>query len=72
VSVLSGEDHYSTLDGMIPNQKCSGNIRLLSSDFRLSERLFIAPGYIHLIPFIRSDRILDIFGEKYFMPDDVE
>ena len=64
--------HYSTLEGMTPNQKCSGNIRLLSSDFRLPERLSIAPGYIHLIRFIRSDRILDIFGEKYFMPDDLE
>lgn len=57
---------------MTPNQKYSGDIRLLSSDFRLPERLSIAPGYIHLIRFIRSDRILDIFGEKYFMPDDVE
>ncbi len=57
---------------MTPNQKCSGDIRLLSSDFRLSESLSIAPGYIHLICLIRSDHILDIFGEKYFMPDDVE
>ena len=25
-----------------------------------------------IIRFIRSDRVLDIFGEKYIMPDDVE
>jgi len=64
--------HYSTLGSMTPNQKCSRGIKLLSSDFRLPKRLSIAPVYIHLIRFIRSNRILDIFGEKYIMPKDVE
>jgi len=64
--------HYSTLRGLTPNQKCSGDIKLLPASFRLPEKLAISPGYIHLIRFIRSDGILDIFGEKYIMPDDVE
>jgi len=64
--------HYSTLRSLTPNQKCSGDIKLLPASFRLPEKLAISPGYIHLIRFIRSDRVLDIFGEKYIMPDDVE
>ena len=64
--------HYSTLRGMTPNQKCSGGIKLLPASFRLPEKLVISPGYIHLIRFIRSDGVLDIFGEKYIMPGDVE
>jgi transposase-like protein len=64
--------NYSTLKGLTPNQKCSGDIKLLSTSFRLPEKLAISPGYIHLIRFIRSDGVLDIFGEKYIMPDDVE
>jgi len=64
--------HYSTLGGLTPNQKCSGDIKLLPASFRLPEKLAISPGYIHLIRFIRSDRVLDIFGEKYIMPNDVE
>ena len=63
---------YSTLEGMTPNQKCSGNIKLLPASFRLPNKLAICPGYVHLIRFIRSDRILDIFGEKFIMPGEVE
>ncbi len=63
---------YSTLEGMTPNQKCSGNIKLLPASFRLPNKLAICPGYVHLIRFIRSDRVSDIFGEKYIMPKDVE
>jgi len=64
--------NYSTLKGLTPNQKCSGDIKLLPTSFRLPEKLAISPGYVHLIRFIRSNRVLDIFGEKYIMPDDVE
>ena len=64
--------HYSTLEGMTPNQKFSGDIKLLPASFRLPEKLAISPGHIHLIRFIRSDRVLDIFGEPYIMPGDVE
>ena len=69
---LNQNHHYSTLGGLTPNQKCSGNIKLLPASFKLPHKLTICPGYVHLIRFIRSDRILDIFGEKYIMPDDVE
>ena len=63
---------YSTLEGMTPNQKCSGTIKLLPASFRLPNKLAICPGYVHLIRFIRSNRILDIFGEKFVMPSDLE
>ena len=64
--------NYSTLKGLTPSQKCSGDIKLLSASFRLPEKLTISPGYVHLVRFIRSDLVLDIFGEKYIMPQDVE
>lgn len=64
--------HYSTLEGKTPLKKCSGNIKLLPSNYMLPQKLGIAPGYVHLIRFIRSNRILDIFGEKFPMPMDVE
>ena len=63
---------YSTLNGKTPLEKCSGPKRLLSSGYKLPERLEIFPGYVHLIRFIRSDRVLSIFGEKYHMPGEVE
>lgn len=50
----------------------SGDIRLLSKNFKIPEKLTIADGYIHLVRFIRSSRILDIFGEKFAMPMPVE
>ena len=63
---------YSTLDGKTPAQKRSGDIRYLSKDFRLPDKLGIANGYVHLVRFIRSNRILDIFGEKFSMPTQLE
>ena len=64
--------HYSTLGGLTPYQMRTKEIRLLPAYFRLPERLTIAPGYIHLIRFIRSSRLLDVFGERYPMPEEVE
>lgn len=67
------ENHrYSSLDGKTPREKASKDIQFLPLDFKLPERLSIAPGHIHLIRFIRSNRILDIFGEKFPMPVEVE
>ena len=43
-------------------------IKLLPASFRLPEKLVIFSGYIHLIRFIRSDCVLNIFGEKYILP----
>lgn len=63
---------YSTLGGKTPLEKCSGSIRLLPINFRLPKNLAIAPGYIHLVRFIRSNLILDIFGERFPLPRDVE
>jgi transposase InsO family protein len=67
------ENHrYSTMHGKTPKQQTSGNIRLLPKNFKIPKELTIADGYIHLIRFIRSNRILDIFGEKFAMPMSVE
>jgi putative transposase len=63
--------HYSTIGGMTPNQKFKGKVRLLPTSFRFPNKLVIVPGKVHLIRFIRSNRILDIFGEGYIMPQDV-
>lgn len=50
----------------------TGNLRYLPWDFKLASRLGISPGYTHLIRFIRSNRILDVFGEKFTMPVELE
>jgi putative transposase len=63
---------YSTLSGHTPQQHCTGIKRKLPEDFRPPEKLAIAPGFVHLIRFIRSSRILDVFGEKFPMPMDLE
>jgi putative transposase len=63
---------YSTLDGKTPAEKRSGNMNYLSKDFKLPSSLSISKGYVHLIRFIRSNRILDIFGEKFSMPVQLE
>jgi putative transposase len=63
---------YSTMKGKVPLEKVSGKLKYLQKDFRLPEKLTIAPGNIHIIRFIRSNRILDIFGEKFAMPMEVE
>lgn len=71
--IFHNQNHrYSTLEGKTPMEKFSGNITLLSKDFKLPKKLAITPGHIHLIRFIRSNRILDIFGEKFVMPIEVE
>jgi len=63
---------YSTMEGKTPLEKISGKLKYLQKDFRLPEKLTMAPGHIHIIRFIRSNRILDIFGEKFAMPMEVE
>jgi transposase InsO family protein len=71
--VFHNKNHrYSTLEGKTPAEKTSGKLKYLPEIFKLPRKLSIADGYIHLIRFIRSNRILDIFGEKFPMPMDVE
>jgi putative transposase len=66
---------YSCLKGKTPNhalQKDSIGISLLPESFRLpNERILIEDGYIHFYRFIRSDRQLVIFGEKFTVPKDL-
>jgi hypothetical protein len=63
---------YSTLDGKTPAEKMAGDLKYLSKDFKVPLKLGISAGYVHLVRFIRSDRILDIFGEKFAMPVELE
>lgn len=63
---------YSTMKGKTPEERVSGKLTYLPDDFRLPERLALTPGLIHLIRFIRSNRVLDVFGEKVAMPSEVE
>lgn len=63
---------YSSLGGKIPDEMVSCNIARLSGDFTVPDPLPIYPGYIHIVRFVRSNRILDIFGEKYSMPLELE
>jgi len=63
---------YSTLHGKTPLEVYSGDGDLLLENFRLPLKLFIAPGYVHMVRFIRSDRILDVFGEKFLLPMEYE
>ena len=63
---------YSTLEGKTPSEKIAGDLKYLPKDFKLPSRLGISPGYVHVIRFIRSNRILDIFGEKFAMPVELE
>ena len=63
---------YSTIGGKTPLEKFTGNIKLLPLNFKLPKKITIAPGYIHLVRFIRSNLILDIFGERFPLPRDVE
>ena len=64
--------HYSTLGGLTPYQKCTGNIKHLSDSFQLPEKLAIPPGCVHLIRLIRSNHLLDVFGERLAVPADLE
>jgi len=63
---------YSTMEGKTPLEHVSEGLKYLPKDFKLPKKLSIVPGYINLIRFIRSNRILDIFGEKFSMPMEVE
>jgi len=63
---------YSALQGKTPNQivkEQNPSPWLLESEYQLpNEKIPLESGYIHLIRFIRSDKILNIFGERFFLP----
>ena len=63
---------YSTLEGKTPLEKMSGKIKYLPKDFKLPSKLSIPLGDVHLVRFIRSNRVLDVFGEKFPMPVELE
>jgi len=63
---------YSSLAGKTTNEMVSPGIVKLADNFTVPDSLALYPGYIHLLRFVRSNRVLDIFGEKYSMPLDLE
>jgi len=68
----NGNHRYSSLSGKTPNESASLNLVKLADNFKIPDPLPIYPGYIHIVRFVRSNRIIDIFGEKYSMPLEVE
>ncbi|MFQ5932689.1 MAG: integrase core domain-containing protein [Nitrospiraceae bacterium] len=63
---------YSTLAGQTPEETVAEPLTVLPDDFRPPKKLTIPPGLIHVVRFIRSTRTLDVFGETFAMPPEVE
>jgi transposase InsO family protein len=62
---------YSFLKGKTPMKvfdENNKNIQYLPQDYQFHPEIRVSKGYIHLIRFIRSNRKLDIFGEKFTAP----
>lgn len=71
------ENHRcSAIDGQVPTQyvqKETIPLNRLPQELSLDEiDLTLEHGYLHLIRFIRSDRRLDIFGEKFPVPSSTQ
>ena len=66
---------YSVLKGMTP-QSFEATLdfrpKLLDTEFSMEDVSYKQDGKIHLIRFIRSDRILHIFGEKFLLKPDYQ
>ena len=65
---------YSCLKGKTPMQTFLSfgcNIKRLSEDFHIPD-LKERPrqGYVHLIRFVRSNKVISIFGEKFTVPEE--
>jgi len=61
---------YSILKGLTPKafeERLAFKPNLLDQDFKISKVEYQTEGKIHLIRFVRSDNILNIFGEKFFV-----
>ncbi|MFH1868767.1 MAG: helix-turn-helix domain-containing protein [Candidatus Omnitrophota bacterium] len=59
---------YSTMQGQTPMQRVSKNLKQLSQNFSMPNKLTIADGFVHFIRFIRSNRVLNLNGENFPMP----
>ncbi|MBC8490960.1 MAG: transposase [Candidatus Marinimicrobia bacterium] len=62
--------HYSLIGGKTPNQVVAveslGKAHLLDENYQLpKDEISLEEGNIHLIRFIRSDKVLNVFGEKF-------
>jgi hypothetical protein len=65
---------YSCLSGKTPNefvQRANYNPMTLGPNTRVPKLDYIPDGNIIVIRFIRSDRKLDVFGEKFQVPHDL-
>lgn len=64
---------YSFLNGKTPMQVFAGNnaqIKYLPINYQFRHGIELSSGHVHLIRFIRSNRELDIFGEKFIAPQE--
>ena len=62
---------YSTIHGKTPMKVMSeykDSILKLPQDYQFDKDKGLSEGSIHIVRFIRSDRKLDIFGEKFILP----
>lgn len=59
---------YSTMHGKTPMQQVEKNLKRLPENFSMPKELTITDGFVHFIRFIRSNRVLDINGEKFPVP----
>lgn len=67
--VFHNNNHrYSTMEGETPMQRVSKKLKRLSKNFSIPRKLTIADGFVHFVRFIRSNRALDLNGEKFAMP----
>jgi len=62
---------YSTIHGKTPMKVMSeykDSILKLPQDYQFDKDKGLSEGFIHIVRLIRSDRKLDIFGEKFILP----
>ena len=74
--VFHNNNHcYNILKGMTPQtfeNTLNFKPRLLDPEFSQKDVYYKQDGKIHLIRFIRSDRLLDIFGEKFLLKQECQ
>ena len=74
--VFHNNNHcYSILKGMTPQafeDSLEFKPNLLDPEFTIGDVFYKQEGKIHLMRFIRSDRMLDVFGEKFLLKQDCQ
>ena len=76
IAYHNANHRYSPLGGTTPNEVYSRDVlngeEEEERNYELPDEIPISDGYIHVIRFIRSDLKLDIFSEKFSMPEELQ